>query len=205
MKNLTPKPITAQTVGWVLTLAFLAVGIFGGQPVSADDPTTEIQTAIHHFEIAVADPNGAMTDIMHYEITVIDPDAITLTVDETMLSLSGSPSTLLADYLTANVITGNLLGYSLSIEAVEPRLKCATGDYYVEPLASVGAMTDNHWGWAYDGGVSPTTAPSDLTWAGVAISQSEIKNFPTATDAIAGDDIRIWFGTRVNFSLPACE
>jgi hypothetical protein len=182
-----------------LVLALLLANFYFCPPAKADPPPTAQQ----HFAVTVFDVAGNATATQHFAVNVSDADEITLTLDETSLSLSGSPNTLLADYLTANVITDNLLGYSLTIEAVEPRLKCATGNYYIEPLTSVGAMTDNHWGWAYDSGVSPTTAPSDLTWAGVAISQSEIKNSATATD-LDGDDVRIWFGTRVNFSLPAC-
>jgi hypothetical protein len=242
MKNVA-RSIIAGVVGGVLTLAFLATGIFGGQSVSADDPTTEIQTAQQHLEITINDNVGTITatDTQHLEITITnnvgsivatathhlvitvavdpldvmtathlfqitvnDPNVITLTLDKTSLSLAGSPNMLLSDYLTANVLTANPTGYVLQIESAEPRLKCATGDYYIEPLTSAGSMSDNHWGWAYDGGISLTTAPENLTWDGVAISPTEIKNSTTATDLTTGENIRLWLGTKVNFSLPAC-
>jgi hypothetical protein len=89
----------------------------------------------------------------------------------------------------------------LGIAAAEPRLKCDSGDYYIEPLAAVGAMTDNHWGWARDDGLTPNLPNS---WTGVTSSPATIKNFSTATDLSDGDDTRIWLGAQADLTLPAC-
>jgi hypothetical protein len=199
MKNVVAQQKTKpKAIG--LALALLLTNFFFCPPAHADPPPTAQQ----HFSVVVFDAAGNATATQHFAVNVSDPNAITLSLDKTSLSLSGSPNMLLTDYLTANVLTANPTGYVLQIESAEPRLKCATGDYYIEPLANAGSMSDNHWGWAYDSGLSPTTAPENLTWDGVAISPTEIKNSTTATDLITGDNIRLWLGTKVNFSLPAC-
>jgi hypothetical protein len=66
-------------------------------------------------------------------------------------------------------------------------------------------MTDNHWGWSRDDASTPTTTPNALTWAGLSSSATEIKAIYVATDPFDGEDTRIWFGTQVDFTLPACK
>jgi hypothetical protein len=213
-----PKPRPAR-VPAAVAVALLTLSLLPPPAAHADDPNTRTQTATQTLTLTVQKQGvskttqklqiavlqiGTATATQTLKITVAAPEAISLTLNKTALALSGSPNVFLADHLTANVITDNPTGFVLSIEAAEPRLKCATSNDYIEPLSTAGSMSDNHWGWAYDSGVSPTAAPEDLTWNGVAAIQTEIKNSPTATDVLAGEDIRIWFGTKVNFSLPAC-
>jgi hypothetical protein len=131
---------------------------------------------------------------------------LSLTVDKSGLNMSGLPNALIADYLTANVITNNPTGYHLDIESAEPRLTCSSydTDYYIEPLGSgeTGAMLDNKWGYAV-GAVGVETPPS--VWTGVSGSPAVFDNYTTATDPALGQDTRLWFGTKVNMSLPACS
>jgi hypothetical protein len=117
------------------------------------------------------------------------------------VNISGQPDQLLANYLTANVKTNNPTGYNLSIEAAEPRLTCiiSSNSYYIQPLTGTGAMVDNRWGYAVG---SPNLSPS--SWKGLTTNATTIKNFATATDRLDGDDTTVWFGTRVDVSLPAC-
>jgi hypothetical protein len=211
LRQILPKTLTATAV-----LVGLAA-IFTSPPAQAADPATDIQITSQQFtvNIAVGTANTSQQLIVNiigntaatwqqFIVNILDPSAVTLTVDKNTLKLSGPPGALMADHLTATVKTANSLGYQLTIEAVEPRLKCAASDDYILPLASAGEMTDNFWGWAYDSGLSPTTAPETLTWTGVASLSTTINNSATPTDLIYGDDIRIWIGTQVNFSLPAC-
>jgi hypothetical protein len=214
MKSFTAKKVMSRAVSLVLLLAFLVVRAFGAPPVSAADPTTAQQK----FEITV--DNGMAASVQKFEITVntgldmatqqfivdvIDPSSIILSVDESTINLSGVPGVLLADYLTANVLTGNPTGYALEVESAEPRLKCATSNDYIEPLAGAGTMVDNHWGWARDDSAVPTTAPDSLTWRGVTSLATTIKTFSSATDLNLGDSTRIWFGARADYSLPVCQ
>jgi hypothetical protein len=142
------------------------------------------------------------TEVLAEAYTYLEP-SISLSLIGNPVQLSGMPEQLLADSLTAKVITDNYDGYRLEIEASQPRLKCtlATSDYYIEPLAATGAMADNTWGYAVDDGT--LTTPS--SWTGMTNSPVAIKITGAATDSVAGDDTVIWFGTKVNSSLPACS
>jgi hypothetical protein len=168
--------------------------------------TDQLGTAVaqQQFLINLVQP-GTETDTQQFVIALVEPEAITLSVTPNQINLSGTPGTLLADYLTANVITSNTNGYRLDIEATEPRLKCATSNDYIEPLTTPGPITDNHWAWARDDNASPTSTPASLTWTGVAVSPTEIKTYNTATDPTNGDNTRIWFGTQAAWTLPACS
>jgi hypothetical protein len=216
-----------------LVLTMVLVGltvIISGQAVYADDPVDQIPTATQQFVVTLTDSSpitqkfvvtltestyitqkfvvtltDAITANQKYIITLYDPNAISLSVDKTAFNLSGLPSVLMADHLTATVTTGNPAGYRLTIEADEPRLKCVSSNNYIVPLTSAGAMTDNHWGWSRDDASTPTTTPGALTWAGLSSSATEIKITSTATDPFDGEDTRVWLGTQVDLTLPACK
>jgi hypothetical protein len=124
---------------------------------------------------------------------------LSLSLDADSIDLSGPPNVLLADYLTANVITNNELGYHLDVEADEARLKCGVSGDYIEALPTVGAMTSGYWGVAVgDGSLS---VPS--VWTG--LPALAVDSFGGATDLVNGRDTVIWFGTKVGYDKPACE
>jgi hypothetical protein len=137
--------------------------------------------------------------------TVAEP-FVELSVDKSSLAMSGLPNVLIADYLTATVRTNNPSGYHLDIEATEPRLTCSSYDtnYYIEPLGSAetGAMLDNKWGYAV--GTAGVDSPPSV-WTGVTTSPVLFDGYGSATNPILGRNTRLWFGTKVNYSLPACE
>jgi hypothetical protein len=91
----------------------------------------------------------------------------------------------------------------LSLTADDTDLTCLNDtSYKILALDGTKAMTDNHWGYAIAG--DGLTAPT--TWTGVTNSLlPPAKTSPTATDLTDGDDTVVWFGTRVNMSLPACQ
>jgi hypothetical protein len=200
LKNRLAHPkLLAQTIAWVAMV--FAANLMAVSPAFADQTDQTEQ----HLEITVNPGVAIMSATQHLAITVSGSDTITLSVNRTAINLSGVPGVLLADHLTANVITSNTDGYLLSIEAAEPRLKCVTSNDYIEPLAGAGAMADNHWGWARDDGLTPTATPNSLLWTGVASLPATIKNFAAATDPTDGDDTRIWFGTQVDWTMPPCS
>jgi hypothetical protein len=126
-------------------------------------------------------------------LSLIDDDS----VETDTVAIAGSVGALLAEHLTARVVTDNPTGYDLSVSAGEPRLKCAVSDDYIEPLSAVGAMVENHWGYGLGLGL-----PS--SWAGVTSTPAVFKSLGSAT-GVNGDDTVVWFGTMVNTSLPACS
>jgi hypothetical protein len=142
--------------------------------------------------------------------TYIDPPILELSLRDTPVSLSGLPNVLLTDYITANVITNNPNGYHLDVEASEPRLKCTISsggtstDYYIEPLSATGAIVDNKWGFIKNNGATLTTPTTTDNWTGITTTPTEIDSYNLPTDLTNGRDTIIWFGTRVNYTLPAC-
>jgi hypothetical protein len=180
--------------------------LFDGEPavncVVISDTEMTCQTPAHAAGTVPVTVDGVSAG--EYEYLV--PTFLNLTTDKSELNMSGLPNVLIADYLTANVITNNSTGYHLDIEATEPRLTCSSYDtnYYIEPLASAetGTMLDNKWGYAVDSAIAPTE-PS--IWTGLTTSPTVFDNYTTATDLTLGQNTRLWFGTKVNMSLPACS
>jgi hypothetical protein len=127
--------------------------------------------------------------------------SLSMTVDKDSLNLSGMPKVLIADYLTAKVITDNPDGYSLSIKADDVDLVCTSdGTKKIAALAGTGVMVDNHWGYAVGDGT--LTVPS--SWTGVTAAPVVVDSFTSATDLVLGRDTQVWFGSKVDYSLPAC-
>jgi hypothetical protein len=129
--------------------------------------------------------------------------SLSLALNKSELEMSGVPGDLIADYLIANVKTDNPKGYNLSIESTRSDLIC-TGDsssYKITALPSTaGAMQDNKWGYSVSAGASPPSS-----WAGVTTTTATIDSSTSPTDLTMGRDTKVWFGLRVDFSLPVCS
>jgi uncharacterized protein (TIGR02145 family) len=118
------------------------------------------------------------------------------------VNLSGAPNALLADYLTARVTTNSRSGYHLGISSNDANLVCSTTGDVIEPLATAGDMMDNHWGYLAD----PTgIVDGSSGWHGVTTDGLPYIKSPTGPTGAGGEDTVIWFGARVNYSLPACN
>jgi hypothetical protein len=175
-------------------------GVACTSPTLENNGDTTCQTSSHvgglvDVEFGFGGDSVTVADGFEYITT------LALTLNKIKLSLGGPPNRLLADYLTANVITDNPIGYHLDITASEPRLKCTTSNHYINPLSTAGAMADNQWGYAVgSSGVTPPTA-----WTGVTTTDTPLKTATAATDLALGDDTTIWLGTRANYTLPACQ
>jgi hypothetical protein len=127
--------------------------------------------------------------------------SLSLSFDKSGISLVGAPKQLITDYLTAKVKTDNPSGYNLDIESSDVDLTCINDQTKkILALPNSSAMVDNHWGYAVG---STETIPTN--WTGLTALPVTIKTFPTATDLTSGDDTTIWFGARVDYSLPACK
>jgi hypothetical protein len=151
-------------------------------------------------DVVVTTSDGSDTMVGGFEF--IEP-SLTLTVDKSAFAMAGSPDSLIADYLTANVVTDNPKGYNLTIEAGDVDLTCVSdAGAKITALPSVaGVMVDNHWGYAV-GAVGVESPPS--VWTGVSGSAVVVDGYGGATDLVLGRDTVVWFGTRVDTSLPAC-
>jgi hypothetical protein len=178
----------------------------GGTPATCDNiqvidkNTIKCTTSAHTSgTVGLAMTNGAETATLANAFTY-EAAYINLSVDGEV-DFGGVPNDLLADYSTANVKTNNLSGYNLMIEASEPRLKCSSyaTDYYIEPLSSAGPMADNKWGYAV-GAVGVNDPPG--SWRGPSNTPAVFDSY--GGDTVAGRDTRLWFGTQVNYALPAC-
>jgi hypothetical protein len=131
---------------------------------------------------------------------------IEISVNKPNLTMSGLPNELITDNLTVNVKTDNPTGYNLTIEASDTNLTCQTDNTKkitaLPNTTSTSAMV-NQWGYARDDEVTPTTPSS---WTGLTIAGASLKNTTTPqADPTLGEDTRVWFGTKVDWTLPACS
>jgi hypothetical protein len=130
---------------------------------------------------------------------------IEISVDKPNLTMSGLPNELITDNLTVNVKTDNPTGYNLTIEASDTNLTCQTDNTKkITALSSTASpMQDNKWGYAVDNEVTPTTPSS---WTGLTTTAASLKTTTTPqTNPTIGEDTRVWFGTRADYTLPACS
>jgi hypothetical protein len=126
-------------------------------------------------------------------------------VDKPILNMSGSPGQLISDHVTINVKTDNPTGYNLTIETDDIALTCTDDETQkITALPEVaGTMQDNKWGYAVDNEVTPTTPSS---WTGLTVAGASLKNTTTPqADPTSGEDTRVWFGTRADYTLSACS
>ncbi|MDR2063335.1 MAG: IPT/TIG domain-containing protein [Candidatus Nomurabacteria bacterium] len=142
-----------------------------------------------------------------YEYTSQQP-FIEIYVDSDDFGMGGVPSELISGNLTVNVKTDNPTGYNLSVHADDVDLSCVsdTSKKILALPATAGLMSDNHWGYAVDANpLSPTTPTTATNWTGLTTGGAVIGGSGTATDLTLGEDTVVWFGTKVDWTLPACS
>jgi hypothetical protein len=188
----------------------LAVNL-GGSPceiTAVSDIAITCTTSAHSAEVvdvAVSATGMAFELVDGYEYTDQLP-FIELGVAGS-LDMGGSPGQLIADHITANVKTDNPDGYSLSVSAEDVDLICVS-DNSKKITALSGTKTTNEmlnqWGYAVDPNPLSPTLPT--SWTGITSSGTAITTTSTPqTDPSIGEDTLVWFGAKVDWSLPACK
>lgn len=132
------------------------------------------------------------------------------------VSLTPTPAGVVSSSSDAvSVSTNNSIGYTLTLEDVDSNTNLVNGGNNITAhagtQASPTALANNTWGYrvvgvggfgagAYSG--ESNNGSSSSTWAGVPVSGSP--NTLKSTSSTATNDITtVWYGVRVNTSLPS--
>jgi uncharacterized protein (TIGR02145 family) len=145
------------------------------------------------------DPAGDLTDPDNVESGYLyDAISVKLSVDGEIY-MGGPPNALYTDSVEITVETNNPTGYELTLQSAQPDLECpAASGYPIEALAAAGPMSFNHWGYG-----TGTTEPT--AWTGVTTTPSSPIDSSLDPTPEFGNVTTLWFGTKFNFSLPACR
>ncbi|GHU07118.1 hypothetical protein FACS189431_1180 [Alphaproteobacteria bacterium] len=179
---------------------------FGGSPCQNVwvISTTQIKctTTTHSVglvDVTISGPTGSgmLADAYTYEELYI-----ALSADKNTAIMHPSP-TLGAgegfDSVDLMVSTNFIPGYKLSISAAQPDLVCASGPT-IEPLTGTGSLTVGKWGYGLG-----TVSGASGSWTGVTPVATQFDSYGSPVDLPAHRDTYLWFGVKIDGTVPACE
>jgi hypothetical protein len=116
---------------------------------------------------------------------------------------------------TVDVTTNNATGYVLTLSDSNTDTSLVNGSNNITASVSTptapGALQNNTWGYRVDGiesfGAGPTAAESNVdssttTFAGVPASDGSAHTIKTSASAAATDQTVVWYGVKVDQTLP---